>query len=110
VIRSELSESANPASARTNQNSYFQWHRATTIATGHGPCPYSLQEVYTIVATGVGAVNHSIDAIASVMPEPASLALMSTGLGRLVCFVGSAELAGDEESAFLSLWWPLEMA
>jgi|HubBroStandDraft_6_1064221.scaffolds.fasta_scaffold637132_1 hypothetical protein len=55
----------------------------TSIATGTGP--YSLQEVYTIVATGAGTVNLTIDlAAASAVPEPASLAFVGAAFAGLV--------------------------
>jgi hypothetical protein len=56
----------------------------TTLATGAGP--YSLQEVYTIHATGVGNANLTIDITSSVVPEPGTLTLVGTvlvGLGLL---------------------------
>jgi hypothetical protein len=51
-----------------------------TAATGSGP--YSLQEVYTIVATGAGNANLTIDVTATT-PEPASFALVGTALAGL---------------------------
>jgi hypothetical protein len=55
-----------------------------SIATGPGP---SLEEVYTIVATGTGVANLTIDLTAtpgSAVPEPASLAFMGSGFVALV--------------------------
>ncbi len=54
----------------------------TSIATGPGP--YSLQEVYTIVATGAGTANLTIDLAASPVPEPASLAFVGAAFAGLV--------------------------
>jgi hypothetical protein len=56
---------------------------ATTLAaTGAGP--YSLQEVFTIVATGAGNTNLTIDITSTaVVPEPASLALLGSALAGL---------------------------
>lgn len=53
----------------------------TSVATGTGP--YSLQEVYTIVATGAGNTNLTIDVTASATPEPAPFALVATALAGL---------------------------
>ena len=48
-------------------------------STGSGP--YSLQEVYVLVATGAGAnVNLTIDLSTTPVPEPASLGLLGAGL------------------------------
>jgi hypothetical protein len=53
----------------------------TSEATGAGP--YSLQEVYTVVATGVGNTNLTIDITSTAVPEPASLALLGSALAGL---------------------------
>lgn len=50
----------------------------TAVATGAGP--YSLQEVYTIVATGSGSSNLTIDLSAAPVPEPVSFALVGSAL------------------------------
>ena len=50
----------------------------TAAATGNGP--YSLQEVYSIVATGIGAANLTIDLSAAPIPEPVSCALVGSAL------------------------------
>jgi hypothetical protein len=52
----------------------------TSIATGPGP--YSLEEVYTIVATGAGTANLTIDLTA--VPEPASLVFVGAAFLGLV--------------------------
>ena len=54
----------------------------TSIATGPGP--YSLQEVYEIVATGAGTANLTIDLATSPVPEPASLAFVGAAFAGLV--------------------------
>ena len=52
---------------------------STTDNVGSGP--YSLVEVFTIVATGVGNTNLTIDLTsAAVTPEPGSLAVLGAGL------------------------------
>ena len=45
-----------------------------------GPGPYSLQEVYQIVATRAGNVNLTIDLNTVATPEPTTLGLLGTGL------------------------------
>jgi hypothetical protein len=57
--------------------------QTTTVQVPTGPGPYSLQAVYTIVATGVGNTNLTIDITTSPVPEPASLALLGTALAGL---------------------------
>jgi hypothetical protein len=56
----------------------------TSVATGSGP--YSLQEVYEIVATGAGTANLTIDlaTTAAAVPEPASLAFLASAFAGLV--------------------------
>jgi len=56
----------------------------STIATGAGP--YSLQEVYEIVATGAGTANLTIDLATTAVatPEPASLAFVGAAFAGLV--------------------------
>jgi len=54
----------------------------TSIATGLGP--YSLEEVYTIVATGAGTANLTIDLATSPVPEPASLAFAGAAFAGLI--------------------------
>ena len=49
-----------------------------TVSTGPGP--YSLQEVYEIVATRSGNVNLTIDLTTVATPEPATLGLLGAGL------------------------------
>jgi hypothetical protein len=53
----------------------------STVATGAGP--YSLQEVYAIVATGAGNTNLTIDVTASAVPELASIAFVGPALAGL---------------------------
>ena len=59
--------------------------QTTTNLVAAGTGPYSLQAVYTIVATGQGNVNLTIDmtTTAAAAPEPASLALLGTALAGL---------------------------
>jgi PEP-CTERM motif len=58
--------------------------QTTTVPVAAGTGPYSLQAVYTIVATGQGNVNLTIDmTTAAAVPEPASLALLGTALAGL---------------------------
>jgi len=56
----------------------------TTVATGAGP--YSLQEVYEIVATGAGTANLTIDLAATAVatPEPASLGFLGAAFAGLI--------------------------
>jgi PEP-CTERM motif len=60
--------------------------QTSTKSIATGPGPYSLEEVYTIVATGPGVANLTIDlnATPSAVPEPASLAFVGTGFVGLV--------------------------
>lgn len=50
----------------------------TLASTGDGP--YSIQEVYQVVATRAGFANLTIDVETSAIPEPATLGLLGTGL------------------------------
>jgi hypothetical protein len=51
---------------------------ASTAATGSGP--YSLTQVYTIVAAGLGSTNSTINLSGTVVPLPAALPLFASGL------------------------------
>lgn len=53
-----------------------------TTTSNPGAGPYSLQEVYTITATGAGNANLTIDltSAAAGVPEPASLTLLGSAL------------------------------
>jgi PEP-CTERM motif len=48
-----------------------------------GPGPYSLQELFVIHATGVGATNLTIDLTSSTVPEPSTWAMMLLGFAGL---------------------------
>ena len=48
-----------------------------------GAGPYSLQEVFTIKATGAGATNLTIDLTSSVVPETSTWAMMLLGFAGL---------------------------
>lgn len=50
----------------------------TIASTGAGP--YSIQEVYEIVARSSGSANLTIDLNTTTVPEPGTLALLGTGL------------------------------
>jgi hypothetical protein len=60
--------------------------QSSTTSVATGPGPYSLQEVYEIMATGAGTANLTIDlaTTTSSVPEPASLAFVGAAFAGLV--------------------------
>ena len=61
---------------------------STTTSVATGPGPYSLQELYEVVATGAGTANLTIDLSTSAAPVPEPVSLSFVG----AAFVGLALL------------------